>query len=216
MPDLREEEKLWQKGEKIVVGLDEAGRGCLAGQVVAAAVMINSKFKSQISKLKMKNLKDSKKLSSKQREKFYKIINRCPYIEWATASVGPKVIDRINIKNAAELAMEKALRNLERKIKKQADFLIIDGNQLKNQRLKSYNFKLQVKADEKILSCKIASIIAKVKRDKIMEKYSKKYPKYGFEKHRGYPTKFHKEMLKKYGLTIIHRRSFAPCKNLLK
>jgi ribonuclease HII len=209
-PSLREEKKLWRKGIKRVVCLDEAGRGPLAGPVVAAAVSIIANCKLEI--LKFKDLKDSKKLAPKKREDFYKIITKNPQIEWGIGIVSEKIIDKINIKNAAELAMEKALKNLERKMKKKADFLIIDGNHISSKNLKARSYKLIVKADEKVFSCALASILAKVTRDKIMERYSKKYPKYGFEIHKGYPTKFHLKMLKKYGPCKIHRKSFLPVK----
>jgi ribonuclease HII len=209
-PSLKEEKKLWRKGIKRVVGLDEAGRGPLAGPVVAAAISIIANCKLEI--LKFKDLKDSKKLTPKKREDFYKIITKNPQIEWGIGIVSEKVIDKINIKNAAELAMEKALKNLERKMKKKADFLIIDGNHINSKNLKSRSYKLIVKADEKVFSCALASILAKVTRDKIMKRYSKKYPEYGFEIHKGYPTKFHLKMLKKYGPCKIHRKSFLPVK----
>jgi ribonuclease HII len=209
-PSLREEKKLWRKGIKRVVGLDEAGRGPLAGPVVAAAVSIIANCKLEI--LKFKDLKDSKKLTPKKREDFYKIITKNPQIKWGIGIVSEKVIDKINIKNAAELAMEKALKNLERKMKKKADFLIIDGNHINSKNLKARSYKLIVKADEKVFSCALASILAKVTRDRIMERYSKKYPEYGFEIHKGYPTKFHLKMLKKYGPCKIHRKSFLPVK----
>jgi ribonuclease HII len=217
-PNLKEEKKLWKRGSKIVVGLDEAGRGCLAGPVVAAAVMLNSKFKIQNAKLKFKiqNLRDSKKLTVKQREEWYKILTKDSQIEWGIGRVSEKIIDKINIKNAAELAMEKALKNLEKKIKKKADFLIIDGNHINSKKLKARNYKLIVKGDEKVLSCAMASIIAKVTRDRIMEKYAKKFPEYGFEKHKGYATKFHLKMLKKYGPCKIHRKSFGPVKETIE
>ena len=214
MLTLRKEKKLWKKGFKFVVGLDEAGRGPLAGPVVAAEVMIKPKTKIQKLKkeIKIKNLKDSKKLSAKKREEIYKILRKSKLIEWGIGIVSEKTIDKINIKNAAELAMERALKNLERKIKKKADFIIIDGNHLNSKYLKSKNYKLIVKADERICSCALASILAKVKRDKIMEKYAKKFPKYKFEIHKGYPTKEHLKVLKKYGPCKIHRRSFLPVK----
>jgi ribonuclease HII len=218
-PTFREEKKLWGKGIKRVVCLDEAGRGALCGPVVAAAVMLNSKFKIQnitphqnLVEGKIQNLRDSKKLTAKQREEWYKILTKNPQIKWGIGIVSKKIIDKINIKNAAELAMEKALKDLERKMKKKADFLIIDGNHINSKNLKARSYKLIVKADEKVFSCAVASIIAKVTRDKIMEKYAKKYSKYGFEIHKGYPTKFHLKMLKKYGPCKIHRKSFSPVK----
>jgi len=200
-PNLKVEKKLWRKGYKRVVGLDEAGRGPLAGPVVAAAVLLNSKLQ-----LKFHNLRDSKKLSSKKREEFYKIITNHPAIKWGIGIVSEKVIDKINIKNAAELAMWRAVQ----KLKHQPDFLIIDGNCVKNLKLKSYNLKLIVKADEKVFSCALASIIAKVSRDRIMKRYHQKYRQYGFDKHKGYPTKLHQKMLRKYGPCKIHRKTFRP------
>ena len=200
----REEKKLWRKGYKKIAGLDESGRGPLCGPVVAAVVMVkNPKSKIQISKIK-----DSKKLSAKKREEFYKILINHPNIGWGIGRVSEKVIDKINILEATKLAMERAIRNLGK-----VDFLILDGN-----------FKIDlpisqksiVKADEKVFSCAAASILAKVTRDRIMKKLHKKYPQYGFAQHKGYPTKFHKKMLKKYGPGKIHRRTFKPVKNMLK
>jgi len=221
-PDLREEKKLWKKGFKRVACVDEAGRGPLAGPVVAAAVVIqNTKYPKGnpsvsygAGKIQNAKIRDSKKLSPKKREEFFKILTNPsaggPHIKWGIGRVSEKTIDRINIKNAAELAMEKALRKLK------VDFLIIDGNNIKNLKLKSYNFKLMVRADEKVFSCAMASIIAKVTRDRIMMGYHKKYPRYGFDKHKGYPTKYHLARLKKYGPCKIHRRSFRPVAEIKK
>ncbi len=210
-PSLREEKKLWRRRLKKVVCLDEAGRGPLAGPVVASAVVITTaKFKIQNSKFRIlfKGLKDSKQLTAKRREEFYKILTKHPNIKWGIGRVSEKVIDKINIKNAAELAMEKALKKLRCK----PDFLIIDGNHIKNRKLKSINHKLIVKGDEKVFSCAIASILAKVTRDRIMQRYHRKFPRYGFDRHKGYPTKYHFKMLKKYGPCKIHRKSFKPLK----
>jgi len=207
-PNLQIETNLWKKGYKRVVGLDESGRGSLCGPVIAVAVTINPKF--QIPRFYLGKIRDSKKLTPKKREEFYKILIDHPGIEWGIGKVSEKVIDKINIKNAAELAMEKALKNLERKIKKKADFLIIDGNHIKNLQLTTYNLQLIVKADEKVFSVVISSIIAKVWRDRIMQKYHQKYPKYGLNKNKGYPTKLHLKMLKKYGPCKIHRKTFKP------
>jgi len=223
-PNFREEKKLLKKGFKRVAGIDESGRGPLAGPVVAAAVSIiaNCKLKAKSVRFSssrcdsiiedFKNLKDSKKLSPKKREEFYKILTKSPFIEWGIGKVSEKVIDKSNIKNAAELAMEKALQNLKSKIKnkKSKIFLIIDGNNIKNLKLKTYNLKLIVKGDEKVFSCAAASIIAKVTRDRIMQKYHKKFPRYDFNKHKGYPTKLHLKMLRKYGPCKIHRMTFGP------
>ncbi|PIV12686.1 MAG: ribonuclease HII [Candidatus Nealsonbacteria bacterium CG03_land_8_20_14_0_80_36_12] len=203
-PNLREEKKLWRKGYKKVVGLDEAGRGCLSGPVVAAVVLVKVNIKNHLSK-KFKEIKDSKKLSPKKREEFYKMIMNHPQIERGIGKVGPRVIDKINILEATKLAMKRAVNNMKLK----PDFLILDGKMKLNIEIPQ---KSIVKADEKVFSCSAASIVAKVWRDKIMEKYHKKFPQYGFDKHKGYPTKFHKKMLKKYRPCKIHRKSFRPVK----
>jgi len=197
-PNFREEKKLWRRGYERVVGLDEVGRGPLAGPVVAAAVIIIKNLK-----LKIKNLpiRDSKKLSPKKREEFYKILTKNPNIEWGIGRVSERVIDKINILEATKLAMGKAINNLKSKI----DFLILDGNFRIKTKIPQ---KSIVKADEKVFSCAAASIIAKVNRDKLMMRYHKKYPQYGFDKHKGYPTRLHRLMIKKHGFCKIHRKSF--------
>jgi ribonuclease HII len=217
-PNLKEEKKLWKKGFKRVVGLDEAGRGPLAGPVVAAAVLLRSaKFKIQTSrsapcnygvikknlklKILLREVKDSKKLTAKKREELYKILIRNFAIEWGIGKVSEKMIDKINILEATKLAMRKAIEKLK------PDFLILDGNFKINSRIPQ---KPIIKADQKVFSCAAASIIAKVARDKIMVAYHKKYPQYGFKKHKGYPTKFHFRVLKKYGSCKIHRKTFWP------
>lgn len=193
--------------------LDEAGRGPLAGPVVAAACMIvDCKLKTA----DFKNLRDSKKLSRKQRGKFYKIIIKNKNIEWGIGRVSEKVIDKINILEASKLAMKKALT----KLKKKPDFLILDGKMKLDllacgERSRTVPQKAIVKADEKVFSCAAASILAKVTRDRIMEKYHKKYPHYNFDRHKGYPTKLHLRMLKKYGPCKIYRKSFRPVRACL-
>ena len=200
-PSLNEEKKLWKRGYKRVVGLDEAGRGPLAGPVVAGAVIIMGNKLDGL----LKEVKDSKKLSAKKREKLYIFLTKNPRIKWGIGIVSEKMIDKINIKNASELAMEKAVDNLKVK----PDFLIIDGKYLKNLKLKNFKHKLIIKGDSKVFSCAAASILAKVKRDRIMLKFHNKYPKYRFDLHKGYPTKLHYSMIKKYGPCKIHRKSFA-------
>ncbi len=200
-PTLQEEKRLWKRGYKYVACLDEAGRGPLAAPVVAAAVIFkNPKF--QIQNLR---IKDSKQLSAKRREELFKILTKNPQIEWGIGRVSEKVIDKINILEATKLAMKKAIQKLNKKPK----FLIIDGNFKINS---SISQKSIIKADEKVFSCAIASILAKVYRDKIMRRYHQKYPQYGFDRHKGYPTKLHRKMLKKYGPCEIHRRTFKPVK----
>ena len=212
-PNLKEEKKLWKKGYKRVACLDESGRGPLSGPVVAAAVMIeNCELKIE----NLKKLKDSKKLSAKKREEFYKILTNHPKIEWGIGRVSEKVIDKINILEATKLAMKRAIRNLNCKLKianlKKVDYLILDGNFKINSEIPQ---KSIVKADEKVFSGAAASILAKVTRDRIMQRYGKKFPKYGFDRHKGYPTKLHLRMLKKYGPCEIHRKTFSPVKKLL-
>ncbi len=186
-----------------MAGIDEAGRGPLAGPVVASAVIMNGPF---ILDFQFSKIKDSKKLTPKKREELYKFLIKSPRIEWGAGIVSEKIIDKINIKNAAELAMEKAIS----KLKSIPNFLIIDGKYLKNHKLKTINHKLIVKADEKVFSCAAASILAKVTRDKIMKKHHRAFPKYRFDKHKGYGTELHLKMLKKFGPCRIHRKSFWP------
>lgn len=207
-PTLREEKKLWQAKYKYVVGLDEAGVGCLAGPVVAGAVGVFNQSYTLKPSFLIKGLRDSKNLTPKQREKFYKLIIANSKIGWAFGIVWPKVIDKINIKNAAELAMQKALENFERKYKLKVDFVLIDGIKINNSKLKKRKYKLIVKADRKVFSCAAASVVAKVVRDRIMQRLHRKYPNYKFDLHKGYPTRLHRKMIKKYGPCLLHRKTF--------
>lgn len=202
-PNFNEEKKLWRKGHRMVVGIDEAGRGPLAAPVVAAAVFVKT---SKVRKL-LKEARDSKKLTPKKREEVYQILKEIPEIEWGIGRVSEKVIDRINILEATKLAMKRAVKNLERKFSG-VDFLLIDGNFGINLDVPQ---KSIIKADEKVFSCVLASIVAKVTRDRAMIRYHKKYPQYGFDKHKGYPTKLHRRMIRRHGLSKIHRKSFRPC-----
>ncbi len=212
-PNLNEEKKLWKQGFNFVVGLDEAGRGPLAGPVVAAAVMIKTETKKHFNisaNIKMFfGIKDSKKLSQKQRDFFYNKLTNHPQIDWGIGMVSEKIIDTINILEATKLAMKKAVKNLN----SVPEFLILDGN-----------FKIKAKipqkpiiaADEKVFSCTAAGIIAKVTRDRVMQKLHKKYPEYGFNFHKGYGTKLHLKNLNAFGPCKIHRKSFFPVKALAK
>jgi len=213
--NFNEEKKLWKKGYKFVIGLDEVGRGPLAGPVVAGAVILNSKFKIQNLKIN-----DSKKLSVKRREELYEILTNHSDIFWGIGIVSEKVIDKINILEATKLAMQKAIDALEFKIQKlkckitnQNSKLLIDGNfSLKTNILQ----KSIIKGDEKVFSISAASIIAKVTRDKLMDKLHEKYPEYGFDKHKGYGTAMHLKNIKKFGPCKIHRKSFEPIKSIAK
>ena len=201
-PNFNEERKLWKKGIAFVVGIDEAGRGPLAGPVIACAITV-SEF--PISNFQFpKNIKDSKKLSAKQREEIYKLLKKNPDVKWGIGKVSEKVIDKINILQATKMAMKRAVKNLENKYYK-AEYLLIDGNFGIDL---DFPQKSIIKGDQKVFSCAAASIIAKVSRDRMMTKYHEKYPEYGFDRHKGYGTKLHREAIKKYGFCDIHRKTF--------
>lgn len=206
-PNFEEENRLWKNGWKNVIGIDEAGRGSLAGPVVASAVIIRRRGLGIF-----KEIRDSKKLSPKKRERIFENFKNIPEIEWGIGRVSEKVIDRINILEATKLAMERALQSLERRNGNKCDFLIIDGNFNLNLNVPQ---KPVVKGDRKVLSCALASVFAKVIRDKAMVNYHKKYSCYGFDRHKGYSTRLHQNNIKQYGLCKIHRRSYAPCRQTL-
>ncbi|MDP8266086.1 MAG: ribonuclease HII [Candidatus Aceula meridiana] len=201
------ENRFKRKGFKIIVGIDEAGRGPLAGPVMAAAVCLKSiKFQSVI--------KDSKKMTSRQREIAYKEICKKSY--FGVGMSQPSIIDKINILNATFSAMTKAVKSLIKQLpasitkdKNFGDkiFLLIDGNTFKANL--PFAFETIVKGDSKSLSISCASVIAKVTRDHLMERMDKEYPQYGFRQHKGYATLKHRQQIKKYGLTPIHRKSFT-------
>ena len=193
------EDSLYQRGYKLVCGVDEAGRGPLCGPVVAAAVILN---KDEM----IEGVNDSKKLSEKKRENLYDIITK----KALAVGVGISdvdIIEDINILNATKLAMKQAINNL----KINPDFVLIDGNQMIDIDIDAQTV---VSGDAKSESIAAASIIAKVTRDRLLKDYDKKYPEYGFAKHKGYGTKAHIEAIKKYGLTPIHRKSF--CSKFIK
>jgi ribonuclease HII len=185
------------KESKHIIGIDEAGRGPLAGPVVAAAVLDSPK--------KIRGIKDSKLLSEKERERLYvEIINN---YKWGIGIVSPKRIDKVNILEATKEAMVKAVHNLEKKYKLKIDHLIIDGNMKINIDISQ---KSVIGADRKIYCVSTASIVAKITRDHLMIKYDKLYPEYNFKKHKGYGTREHLKLIKKYGSCEIHRKSFKP------
>jgi ribonuclease HII len=191
-----------------IIGLDEVGRGPLAGPVVAVSSFFNCDKKKLIKQDFWKKIKDSKKYSPEKRKEVYNKILKSGFIEWGIGIVSPKKIDEVNILEATKIAMEKSLSNINYK-----DYLlIIDGNFKINL---DCNQKSIVKADEKILECSISSIIAKVERDKIMERYHKRYPLYHFNENKGYGTKNHINSIKRHGISLIHRKSFKLKKNLI-
>lgn len=188
------EEEAYQKGYSTVCGVDEAGRGPLAGPVCAAAVILPKGMENTL------GLDDSKKLSIKKREELYDII-KSTALSYSISYSTVEEIENINILNATMLAMKRAIESLEVK----ADFALIDGN--KSPDLDIDNISI-VKGDSISISIAAASILAKVTRDRLMIEYSKDYPEFGFERHKGYGTKLHREKILEYGPTNIHRMSF--------
>ncbi len=183
------------RGHRTIAGIDEAGRGPLAGPVVAAAVVLPQDQD-------VEGVFDSKQLTAEQREECFERIQSTA-VCIGVGIVGHKVIDRINILQATYKAMHLAVRNLGVK----PDICLIDGSPIRTFR---YRNECIVDGDCKSISIAAASIVAKVTRDRIMCEYAKKYPKYGFENHKGYSTPEHRECLEKYGVCAIHRKSFAP------
>ena len=186
-----------EKGKEII-GVDEAGRGPLAGSVVAAAVKLK-RYSEEL-----QEINDSKKLTEKKREKLFDIIMENFEVGIGIASV--QEIDELNILNATFLAMRRALKDLEKKIEIDDALILVDGNF----KIREYfgNQEPVIKGDAKSLSIAAASIIAKVTRDRLMVEESKNYPEYQFEKHKGYGTKAHRTVLLQKGPTPIHRKSF--------
>jgi ribonuclease HII len=205
-PDIKLEVKLWKQGFINVVGIDEAGRGPLAGPVSAGAVLINSN--DQV----VEGVRDSKKMSEKQREKVFEKIKE-KSTAWGVGLASNIEIDKFGIQKAVRIAMERALNEVKKKVKK-VDYLIVDGKNVSN--IPGFKMDKITKGDVYHYSISAASVLAKVTRDRIMKEMSIKYPQFGFEKHVGYGTKLHMEMLKKYGSCEIHRKSFKPVGELIK
>lgn len=191
----KEEKNLRQRGFELIAGTDEAGRGPLAGPVVAAAVIFPAGYRN-------KAIRNSKELTALQREElFVEIKNRA--LSWAVGVVGWKQIDEMGILNASKLAMRQAVMKLD----PQPDFILSDAVGLN---IMGIPQKAIIKADETVFCVAAASIIAKVHRDHLMMAYHKKYPEYGFDKHMGYGTEVHLSAIKTLGACPIHRLSFSP------
>ena len=199
-PNFKIEQDLISNGCSIIAGVDEVGRGPLAGPVTAAAVILDPLNIPD-------NLNDSKVLSSKKREKLFEELKSSSI--FAFAHVSPEEIDKLNILQASLLAMVNAVSNLKVK----PNHILIDGNKVPD-RLVGRATAI-VKGDRKVLSIAAASIIAKVTRDKLMHDLSLEFPVYGWAKNAGYPTKCHMNAIVKYGVTPHHRRSFKPVHNIL-
>ncbi len=195
------ETELHAKGYKFIAGVDEAGRGPLAGPVCAAAVILPEG-------VSIDGINDSKKLSEKKREKLFDVIIETA-LAYSIQFVEPNVIDDINIRQATSLAMHTAVESLSQK----ADYVIIDGN---DKIAYDIPYEYLIKGDAKSQSIAAASILAKVSRDRLMVELDKKYPEYGFAKHKGYGTKDHMESIQKYGVSEVHRKSFMTDKVLGK
>ncbi len=187
------EHGLFEKGYKIIAGVDEAGRGPLADEVYAAAVILPPDSC-------IEGLNDSKKLSEKKREKLFDEIKEVA-LAYAVATASVEEIDTYNIRNATYMAMNRAIEALNIK----PDYVIVDGDYIKDC---NYPHECVVKGDSKSLSIAAASVLAKVSRDRHMLQMAEKYPQYGFEKHKGYGTKVHIEALKEFGPCEIHRKTF--------
>ncbi len=179
---------------KVEAGCDEAGRGCLAGSVYAAAVIFPENYQNE-------ELNDSKQLTDKRRKLLREIIQR-DAVAWAVGIVTPEEIDKINILNASILAMHRALDQL--KVRPEA--VIVDGNRFKP--YQSLPHTTIVKGDGKYLSIAAASILAKTYRDDYMDKLAEEYPQYDWLSNKGYPTKKHREAIRQYGITPYHRKTF--------
>ena len=193
---LKHERNLFKRGIRFVAGIDEAGRGPLAGPVVAAAVILPQKFRH-------KKLNDSKQLSARLREEIYAELISHPEIDWNSAVVGSEEIDRLNILRATHHAMRLAAQGLDRS----PEHVLIDGLPVRPFPIEQTAL---VGGDALSLSIAAASVIAKVTRDRIMLEMDALYPDYLFAKHKGYSTAEHLARLREYGPCPIHRRSFAP------
>ena len=205
------EEESYARGYKSIAGIDEVGRGPLAGPVVAAAVILPRGYGPP-------EIKDSKLLTAKQREKLAPLI-RENAIGWALGIAEVEEIDRLNILQASLLAMVKALAALKLKV----DCILIDGNQTiplalfrtgKFLRARSLYQKSIIKGDQSCVSIAAASIVAKVARDEMMTELDKRYPEYGFAAHKGYSCEAHFEALKRVGASPVHRQSFKPVRDV--
>lgn len=195
--------KQFYKEGQVEVGCDEAGRGCLAGPVFAAAVILPPEFNHPI-------LNDSKKLSSRQRDLLREIIIASA-IDYSIQSVSNTEIDKINILNASILAMHKAIKEIR---KAHPDIILVDGNRFKP--VRGINHKCIIKGDGIFTSIAAASVLAKTSRDHYMRQLHEEYPQYGWNINKGYPTKMHREAIAKFGASPYHRISYKLPLNPLK
>jgi len=200
MPDFTIERRYRDRGVVPVAGVDEAGRGPLAGPVVAAAVVLPDEFSGE-------GLDDSKRLTARRRSEWFERLTGGEALNWSAGVVGPADIDRINILRATHQAMAAAVRGLG----VEPGCCLIDGLPVPDF---PWPHEAVVKGDSKSLSIAAASVIAKVTRDRLMEKLAEEFPEYGFERHKGYGTKEHLDALRRHGPCRAHRRSFQPVAQL--
>lgn len=196
---LNYEQMAYAMGKQFVVGLDEAGRGPMAGPLVVGAVIFEKGYYNDA-------INDSKQLSEKKRESLYDVIIR-DALAYQIEIIEVDDVDRLNVYQASKKGMIDAIAHLSI----QPDFALSDAMPLGD----VIAHESIIKGDSLSISIAAASILAKVTRDRIMREYDQQYPEYGFAKHKGYPTKQHKEALKRYGVTPIHRKSFQPVKDVL-
>jgi ribonuclease HII len=199
------ERVLWQKNVARIAGVDEAGRGPLAGPVVAAAAILPSRWAETGLPAGLAGLNDSKQLTAAQREKYFQFITGCEEIEFAIAQVDAAAIDEINILQATHHAMNDALAQLN----PQPQHALVDGRPVKTMRVPQTAI---VKGDARSYSIAAASVLAKVTRDRLMLGFHAQFPEYGFAEHKGYGTAKHLAAIAQFGACPIHRKSFAPLK----
>ncbi|MFM2294006.1 MAG: hypothetical protein RLZZ350_419 [Verrucomicrobiota bacterium] len=199
------ERELWQSGLTLVAGVDEVGRGPLAGPVVAAAVILPASWRDGNFDKRLRDLNDSKQLTERQRDEFFIVLTTHPEIRHAIARVDADVIDRINILQATHRAMNAALAALA----PAPQHALVDGLCVKTL---AFPQTPLVKGDARSYSIAAASVLAKVARDRLMHEFDKKFPHYGFATHKGYGTPAHLAAIAQHGACAIHRKSFAPMK----
>ena len=199
------EQPLWRAGVARVAGVDEAGRGPLAGPVVAAAAILPPRWLETGLPVELTDLNDSKQLTETQREKFFEFLTACAEVEFAIAAVDAGVIDEINILQATHRAMNDALAQLN----PLPPHALVDGRPVKTLRVPQTAI---VKGDARSYSIAAASVLAKVTRDRLMLEYHAQFPEYGFAQHKGYGTAQHLAAIAKHGACPIHRMTFAPLK----
>ena len=197
------EQQAWSAGARRVAGVDEAGRGPLAGPVVAAAVVFMPDFLRAEAARSLAGLTDSKKLPPRQRDFFYGLLQTCAEADIGVAVVSAEEIDSLNILRATHLAMARALEE----VSPRPDLALVDGLPVKGLPVPH---RAIVGGDAVSLSIAAASVVAKVTRDRLMVEWAARYPAYGFERHKGYATRAHLAALRRHGPAPIHRRSFAP------